>query len=172
MGFETAVGANAGSICYGLVSAAGLSLVLQRFPGAWAAIRYAGIAYIGWLGVQSLRRALDREGKPLRAVSSGDAPHGALARVREGFLTNTLNPAIATFYLAIVPQFVPPGEAVARSILTLTAIHVALAFSWHASWAAAGGTLSHVLTRPPARQLLEAAAGTALLALAISLLFR
>ena len=62
--------------------------------------------------------------------------------MREGFVTNVLNPSLATFYLLIIPQFVPRGAPVVASVLTLTAFHVSLALTWHLTWAAAGGTLS------------------------------
>ena len=84
-------------------------------------------------------------------------------------MTNALNPAIATFYLVIVPQFVPRGEPIARAALLLTAIHIALAFSWHVVWAAAGGTLARTFASPRVRRTLEAFTGVALLGFAVKL---
>jgi threonine/homoserine/homoserine lactone efflux protein len=164
-GVETAAGVNAGSVCYGLLSAAGVSLALQRWPSAWVALRLGGTAYIAWLGLQSLRRAFAADPRAGRAERPG-VDRGRLAHLSEGFVTNALNPAIATFYLVIVPQFVPRGAPVVRSILILTTIHVALALSWHLAWATAGGTLAHVLSRRRPRQALDVAAGVALILLA------
>ena len=87
----------------------------------------------------------------------------------EGFATNALNPAIATFYLVLLPQFIPRGAPVVASALLLTAIHVALAASWHVTWAAAGGTLSRTLAAPRPRQIHEMTTGVMLLALAIKI---
>ena len=64
-----------------------------------------------------------------------------------GFLTNMLNPSLAAFYLIVLPQFVPRGAPFVRGALTLTAIHVSMALSWHLAWALAGGTLARVLSR-------------------------
>jgi threonine/homoserine/homoserine lactone efflux protein len=87
----------------------------------------------------------------------------------EGFATNALNPAIATFYLVLLPQFIPRGAPIIASALLLTAIHVTFAATWHVIWAAAGGTLSRTLAAPRPRQILEAASGVALLGLAIKM---
>lgn len=167
-GLATAIGANAGSICYGLLTAFGVSIVLQRWPFVWVALRIGGTAYLAWLGLRSLMRA---RGSSAPAASAGvPSTRLPLARsAREGFVTNLLNPSLAAFYLVIVPDFIPRGAPFAASALTLTAIHVALAIAWHTSWAAAAGTLAATLGRPRPRRVLEAVSGIALLALAAKL---
>ena len=167
-GLATAVGANAGSLCYGLLTAFGVSVVLQRWPMVWIALRIGGTGYLAWLGVRSLMRARTYVAPEDRADAPAAPP--PLARsVREGFVTNVLNPSLATFYLIILPDFIPRGVPFAASAMTLTAIHVALALSWHSTWAAAGGTLSATLSRTRPRRTLEAISGMALLALALKL---
>jgi threonine/homoserine/homoserine lactone efflux protein len=164
-GLETAVGANAGSVCFGLLCAGGFSLALARWPQVWIVLRVAGCLYLAWLGVQSLRHAVAASPPP-------SAPRVARANARyarEGFITNVSNPALATFYFLVLPQFIAPGASVARAALLLTAAHVALAFTWHAVWAAAGGTLSHVLASGWPRRLLDLAAGLALIWLAYTI---
>jgi threonine/homoserine/homoserine lactone efflux protein len=169
-GVETAVGINAGSFGYGLLSAFGLALALRRVPAVWEVLRAGGAVYLAWLGVQSLRRAWS-SAPAFADRGTTRASRGRFAHVYEGFLTNALNPAIATFYLLILPQFIPRDAAPVRSALVLTAVHIALAATWHVAWAAAGGTLSRVLATGRARRVLEASAGTALLILAVTLLF-
>ena len=174
-GAATAVGVNSGSIAYGLLTAFGLSAALQRWPSVWVALRIAGVGYLAWLGLRSLARAFarnvgDTAGWPGAgaATAAGDPP---IARhLREGFLTNALNPSIATFYLLVVPQFIPRGAPFAESALLLTAVHVTLALSWHLTWAAAGGALAGALGRSRPRRILEAITGVALLFLAFRLL--
>jgi threonine/homoserine/homoserine lactone efflux protein len=89
--------------------------------------------------------------------------------LREGFLTNVMNPALVTFYFVILPQFIPRGASVASSALALTAVHVTLAASWHTVWAIAGGTLSNVLSVGRPRQILDLVSGLAMLLLAVRL---
>jgi threonine/homoserine/homoserine lactone efflux protein len=167
-GFATAIGANAGSVCYGLLTAFGVSVVLQRWPAVWLALRIGGTAYLAYLGVRSLLRARARTAARVVAASPVSPP--ALTRsAREGFVTNVLNPSLATFYLVILPEFIPRGAPFVASALMLTAIHVGLALTWHSTWAAAGGTLADTLARPRPRRTLEAVSGIALLALALKL---
>jgi threonine/homoserine/homoserine lactone efflux protein len=164
-GVETAVGVNAGSVVYGLLTAFGLTVLLHRSPMAWTILRTGGSAYLAWLGLKSLRHAL-RGGAAL-AAAPGNAGRRPLARnLREGFVTNMLNPSIAAFYLVVVPQFVPRGAAVIASVLTLTIVHVSVAATWHVTWATAGGALSRTLGQGGPRRVIEAVTGTVLLAFA------
>ena len=166
-GLVTAAGINAGSLCYGMASAYGFSVALQRWPAIWTVVRAAGLAYLAWLGLRSLRRAASTAAMPDAAVR--DAGRRARDDAYEGLITNLLNPAIATFYLVLVPQFVPRGAPVAPSVLLLTAIHIALAASWHAVWAGAGATLARTLGAGRPRRVLEALSGIALLGLALKI---
>ena len=172
-GVATAVGLNVGTIGYGLLTAFGISAALQQWPTVWLALRVAGLGYLAWLGARSLWRAI--AGPHLEAAGwpAGAAPVEArppLGRhAREGFLTNALNPSIATFYLLVLPQFIPRGTAFAAGALLLTAVHVSLALSWHLTWAAAGGTLAAVLGRSRPRRILEAVTGVALIGLSLKL---
>jgi threonine/homoserine/homoserine lactone efflux protein len=173
-GLETAVGANAGSLCYGVLSAFGFAFVLHQWPSVWLIIRVAGIAYLAWLGMQSMRRAFTQPSRDAARTADPAAPRPnapAAHNFWEGFVTNAANPALATFYLVILPQFIPRGAPVASTALFLTSVHIALAVTWHAVWATAGGTLAHVLTAGWPRVLLDASAGIALLALSVRLLF-
>lgn len=164
-GIETAVGVNAGSAVYGLLTALGIAVLLRQWPVAWMLLRIGGCGYLAWLGLKSLHQAI-RGRAHVAAAAAG--PRRKLLRhnLSEGFITNLLNPSIAAFYLLIVPQFVPRGAAVAASILTLTAVHVSAAATWHATWATAGGTLARTLGRSGPRRVLEGITGTVLLAIA------
>jgi threonine/homoserine/homoserine lactone efflux protein len=168
-GVETAAGVNTGSVAYGVLSAFGLAVALQRWPAVWTLLRFGGAGYLAWLAARSLRAAVLPPHRVL-AVAGAHPPRTPLANVYEGFLTNLLNPAIATFYLVVVPQFVPPGAPIARSVLLLMALHVATALSWHLVWAAAGGTLARTLTDGPARRVLDGATAVALFFLAARVL--
>jgi threonine/homoserine/homoserine lactone efflux protein len=165
-GILTAFGANTGSVCYGLLTAFGFSAALQRWPAVWLVLRWAGVAYLTFLGLQSLWRAFHL--RRTTAAHATDAPRGDRESVTSGFLTNVLNPSLTAFYLIVLPQFIPRGAPFARSALILTVTHVSMAFSWHCAWALAGATLAHALARPAARQTLHILTGIALLALALA----
>jgi threonine/homoserine/homoserine lactone efflux protein len=169
-GLITTVGVNAGSLMYGLLCAFGFAIALQRWPIVWVVIKVAGIGYLTWLGVRSLHHAFKKS-----MASNGITALPVLDRastvqsLREGFVTNAMNPAIATFYFAVLPQFIPRGASIPRTALLLTAVHIALAVTCHIVWALAGGTLSRLLSSGWPRQLLDVTAGAALLLLAASL---
>ena len=168
-GVETAAGVNSGSVFYGILSAFGLALALRRWPAAWTVLRFAGAGYLAWLALRSLRAAVAPQ--PVQAVDvEARARRPALQNIYEGFLTNFLNPAIATFYLVVVPEFVPRGAPVARSVLLLMAVHVTTALTWHLVWAVAGGTLARTLSAGPARRALDGLTAAALFFLAARVL--
>ena len=174
-GVATALGVNAGSVFYGMLTAFGVSMALQHVPSAWLAMRFAGVAYLAWLGARSLWRAVSPragDGRMTPGVVNAARPEDPafVSRAREGFLTNALNPSIATFYLLVMPQFIPVDAPFVRTALALTAVHVTLALTWHLTWAVAGGTLAVWLGRSRPRRILEGLTGAALLALAVRLL--
>lgn len=168
-GVATAVGVNLSSVCYGLLTAFGVSAALQRWPSAWTVLRIGGTAYLALLGLRSLARAWTHRQRDLRLddASVNEAPLAQSAG--EGFTTNMLNPSIAIFYLFVLPQFIPRDAPFVRVALILTSLHVALALTWHLTWAGAGGTLAQTLGRSGPRRALEAVSGAALLALAVKL---
>lgn len=169
-GILTAIGANSGSICYGLLTAFGFSAALERWPSVWLVLRWAGVAYLTYLGLQSVWRAFHP--RLASAGPSSDPPRGDRHSLTSGFLTNVLNPSLTAFYLIVVPQFIPRAAPFARSAMILTVTHVSMAFSWHCAWAVAGATLARVLARPRPRQVLNALTGLALLALALTIALR
>jgi len=167
-GVVTAIGINTGSLCYGLLTAFGFAVALRQFPSVWSLLRVGGVAYLAWLGVQSLRKATS-PGAGALVTGEMRAAQGTWQNLSEGFVTNALNPAVATFYLVLLPQFIPRDGPIIASALTLTAVHIGIAVTWHITWAAAGGTLARTLAGGRPRQILEAVAGTALIALAITI---
>jgi threonine/homoserine/homoserine lactone efflux protein len=170
-GLVTALGANAGSLCYGVACAFGFAVALQQWPGVWGLLRAAGVAYLAWLGAQSLWRAARPPVVPVHEqIPRHRIRHPAgLRDFRDGFVTNASNPALATFYFVVLPQFIPRGASIVRGALVLTAVHILLAVSWHSAWATAGGTLAHVLTSGWPRRSLDLVTGAALFFLAATI---
>ena len=173
-GLITTIGVNSGSLMYGLLCAFGFAIALQRWPTAWVVIKVAGITYLAWLGCKSLHHAFKKmpmpNGQRIAKTPVAMDPASTVQNLREGFLTNAMNPAIATFYFAVLPQFIPRGASIPRMALLLTAVHIVLAGTCHIAWAVAGGTLSRMLSSGWPRRLLDVSTGLALLLLAASLI--
>jgi threonine/homoserine/homoserine lactone efflux protein len=105
-GFVACWGIGSGTGVHVFAAALGLSALLAASATAFALVKIVGAAYLVWIGVGMLRQR--RAG----AIAPGvDAAPRVVAYVdifRQGFLTNVLNPKVALFFLAFVPQFIAP----------------------------------------------------------------
>lgn len=171
-GLATAAGAAAANACYGVITGVGLSALLARWPLVFVIMRVGGAAYLAWLGAQSLWRAARHADGGLHAPvghGAGLPTRDRLVSFKEGLGFNLLNPGIASFYLAVIPSFMPARATVGRFAL-MAGTHVCLAFACHASWASGLDAIRRVFRQPARRRLLEAGTGLALIALAIQVL--
>jgi threonine/homoserine/homoserine lactone efflux protein len=118
-GAMTAVGLNVGTLAHAFAAALGLSAILATSAVAFGVVKYAGAAYLVYLGVRALRARGD---EPERI---GDVR--AVAMFWRKVMTGALNPKVAVFFLAFLPQFVAPerGSAFWQSLI-LGAIVAAL----------------------------------------------
>jgi threonine/homoserine/homoserine lactone efflux protein len=118
-GLVSVLGVETGTFAYALAAAAGLTGLIAASETGFTIVRYAGAAYLIYLGV---RKLLDREAA---ATTTGGARSRLYLR---GLLVQLLNPKIAVFFLAFLPQFVDPsGGPVALQILLLGTIFTLLA---------------------------------------------
>ncbi len=88
---------------------------------------------------------------------------------RQGLTVNLLNPSIATFYLVVVPSFLP-APAPRCYFALLAALHIGMALACHSVWVVALDALRALLRPPRARRVLEGATAVALLGLALRVL--
>jgi threonine/homoserine/homoserine lactone efflux protein len=161
-GVATALGAAAGNATHAVIAGAGVALLLRDRPHVVDAINIAGSAFLAWLGLRSLARALTGRGITT-APAAPAAPHTAFV---DGLIVTLLNPAAPTFYLVVVPGFIR-GAATADRFALLAVVHVAMALGCHTLWAFAFDRLRRVLLSPTARRVVEGAAGSALVWLAV-----
>jgi threonine/homoserine/homoserine lactone efflux protein len=112
-GVVSALGIGAGTLVHMGALALGLSTLLLSVPGAYEAVKYVGAAYLGYLGVRTLVSRGTGVGEAGELAEGG--PEARAKRVdywaifRQGVLTNVLNPKVALFFIAFIPQFVDPG---------------------------------------------------------------
>ncbi|MCC7177400.1 MAG: LysE family translocator [Acidobacteria bacterium] len=165
-GLATALGAALANSTHATLAGLGLWVLVGRWPAALDAIRLGGAAYLAWLGLKSLARAWPhRAAAPARAMG-GTA--GAIAHrpsFMEGLTLNLLNPAVVSFYVAVVPTFVP--EPPPRFYFAaLASAHVSMALACHSAWSTAFHVLRRIFARPLVRIGFELATAAALLWLA------
>ena len=104
-GLAAAAGIGAGCVIHTLAAAFGLAALLAASSAAFSVVKWAGAAYLLWLAIGMLRQSFTRA--PSEAGTAAAAPpRSAAALFRQGFTTNVLNPKVALFFLALLPQFI------------------------------------------------------------------
>jgi threonine/homoserine/homoserine lactone efflux protein len=141
-GIVAALGIVSGCFVHVFAAALGVGALLATSAAAFTVLKWLGAAYLMWMGIRLLLArgggtaiVPNREGGEVVAVN--------LWRVyRQGFLTNVLNPKVALFFLAFVPQFIAPGteDKVAAFLLlgllfNLNSLPVNFGYAWLAGWA-------------------------------------
>jgi threonine/homoserine/homoserine lactone efflux protein len=138
-GLVSVLGISAGCLVHVAAAALGLSALMLALPLAYEAVQYAGAAYLIWLGV----RALASTASPLQTRQVEPERLGRI--FRQGVLTNVLNPKVALFFLAFLPQFTDPARGplslqitflglIFVSNGTLVCVGYALGASWLGQW--------------------------------------
>ncbi|WP_066259748.1 LysE family translocator [Hydrogenophaga flava] len=140
-GIVAALGIVSGCFVHVFAAALGVGALLATSATAFTVLKWAGAAYLMWMGVRLL---LARGGSasivPTRA--DGEAAVNLWRVYRQGFLTNVLNPKVALFFLAFVPQFIAPGteDKVTAFLLlgllfNLNSLPINFGYAWLAGWA-------------------------------------
>jgi threonine/homoserine/homoserine lactone efflux protein len=160
-----AVGIVTGCLVWGAAVALGLGVLLVASALAFTVLKWAGTAYLVWLGLGLILKP--RAGFEL----TGDAPRagGDLDWMRRGLLTNLLNPKVGVFYISFLPQFLPVGVRPAPFIFLLAAIHAALGLAWCACLIGATRPIAGALKRPAVVRWLDRATGAVFLGFGVRL---
>jgi threonine/homoserine/homoserine lactone efflux protein len=147
IGVASALGVSAGTLVHTLAAALGLSAILATSATAFLVVKLAGAAYLVYLGV----RAIASRGSVMPATPGAAAD--AAKAFRQGLVTNVLNPKVALFFLAFLPQFVAvdaPAKTMAFLLLGLTFVTTGTA--WVLVLALAAAQVRGFLERRPAVQ--------------------
>jgi threonine/homoserine/homoserine lactone efflux protein len=122
-GLVSVLGIHTGSVVHVLAAALGLSAILASSALAFSIVKYAGAAYLIWLGIRSLAR---RDAHVAEVRPRARSLHTVYA---QGVIVNVLNPKTALFFLAFLPQFVDPRRgSVTLQILVFGFTFIALGF--------------------------------------------
>ena len=164
-GVASAFGIAAGTLVHIALVAGGLAAILAAVPVAYTVVRLAGAAYLVWLGVRALLR-------PSGIASARTlAPATRREIFRQGVVTNVLNPKVALFFLAFLPQFVDPARgSAALQVLALglifdttgTLVNLAVALG-------ASGAASRLRRSDRAARALERVTGVLFIGLGVRL---
>jgi threonine/homoserine/homoserine lactone efflux protein len=166
-GLISVLGIVAGTLCHVLGATLGLSALLLSSAHAFQFVKYAGAAYLVYLGIRTLRQ---QDGEWIER----DANETGLMRIfGEGVLVNVLNPKTALFFLAFLPQFVDPKRGHATlQILELGILFVIMGWFSDSVYALIAGTLAEYLRKNRrVRRVQRGVSGGTLIALGLSCAF-
>lgn len=175
-GVIATLGISLGNVIHALLAAVGVSALIAASPALFDALRYAGGAYLAWIGARSLWSAVASraDGADAPASASDSARDSARDSVvfTQALLTNLLNPKIILFQLAFVPQFVAPEFGhVAAQIFLLGNVITLLGAAYLVGVAAlCAGTARRVLSSRRMKTALDGLAGVLFLGFALRLL--
>jgi len=154
-------GISTGAMIHVTIAGLGLGAVIARYPVAFDLIRYAGVAYLVWLAVRTLRSPI---GVSDRVVAY---PRRAF---RDGLIVNLTNPKVVLFILAFVPQFVDPTKAVLPQFLVLGSMIALGGFLVNGAVGVfAGGIGRQIARNPVVERVLRMVTATIFGALAVRL---
>ena len=165
VGLGAALGINAGCVVHTLAAVLGLSAILMASALAFDALKYVGAGYLIWIG---LRMLAARPAPRAPAVTRGS---GSAAAFRQGMLTNLLNPKVALFYLAFLPQFVAMHAPHPQlGLLVLGCSFIGTGLSWSLILALLGGRIhALLLSRPRQAMWMDRLCGSVLCAFGVRL---
>ena len=165
-GLIAAVGCTLGIVPHMLAAMLGLSGLMQAGSVAFEAVRWAGVAYLVFMGISMIREA------GAAPLDGGDAPaNSAGLIVRRGILLNVLNPKLTLFFFAFLPQFLdaPPG-LFDTGLIGLGAVFMLMTLAVFAVYALASAAIRDlILAAPVARRWAERALGALLIGFAAKL---
>ena len=148
-------------------SVAGLGALLATSELLFSIVKYAGAAYLVWLGYQAWRAPVSEQVATNEAEAAGESSRGQ--RFRTGFLVAMSNPKAFVFFTALFPQFMRADVPQLPQLVVLSATFFVIEVSWQLVYAFGGARLKHWLTSPRRLRLMNRFAGGSFMAAGVAL---
>ena len=165
--FAAALGISAGVLAWGVAAALGVSALLAASQLAFDVLRWAGAAYIVWLGAHLIIASI--RGGRLELAAAPTPRESPWTGFRRGFLTNLLNPKIGVFYVAVLPQFLPADVPAALGGGALALVHVVEGMAWFTLLILAAHLMRAWLGRPAVQGWIDRITGGVLIGFGVKL---
>lgn len=162
-GIVTTFGICSGLFFHAALSALGVSIILMHSAALFHTVKMIGACYLVWLGLQSIRAAI--RGGDDEEPSGGRGIGSSRKYFVEGFLNNVLNPKVAVFYLAFLPQFISPDDPVVTKSMLLAGIHFVMGIAWLVFLSGFVDRARRFIIRSSVRKWLEGICGAVLIGL-------
>ncbi|KIZ14140.1 LysE family translocator [Streptomyces natalensis] len=169
------LGIQSGTLIWGALTSLGVTALLTASHLAYEILRWAGAAYLVWMGARMLWATWRTSGDEGATGAGAEAEVGTGASNtlfggwRQGIATNLLNPKMGAFYVAVLPQFLPAHASHLAAGVLLTGVHIALAVLWACALIALAHVLRDRLQRPSMRRRLDRITGTVIAAFGLRL---
>lgn len=173
------LGIQSGTLVWGVLTSLGVTALLTASHLAYETLRWAGAAYLMWMGGKLLWTTRRRSVAecPKAAGSGAEVETGTdigdrdtlLGGWRQGIATNLLNPKMGAFYVAVLPQFIPADASHLAAGVLLAGIHILLAVIWACALITIAHALRDRLQRPSVRRYLDRITGTVIAAFGLRL---
>ncbi|MFD4194620.1 MULTISPECIES: LysE family translocator [Amycolatopsis] len=166
-GLFTCSGIALGNLVQATAVGLGLGTLIVQVRPLFETVRWAGVAYLCWLGFQALRGAWRGNYEALDELDRRRA--SGLRRFREGFLSNITNPKVMAFYLSVLPQFLDPATTGAGEALLLAYTVLVVGTAWQLTLLFLVRWAKGWLNRRRVRRAMDAVTGTALIGFGVGL---
>lgn len=166
-GVSTALGIGCGQIVWALAAGLGIVAVLISSAPLFLCIKYAGAAYLVYLGIRSLWAAIWPVPSKVPDPASADRASSSSVAFRQGLISNLGNPKMAVFFISLLPQFVLPGPGLLPMSLLLGFVFACTTIAWLALYAILVARAGDLLRKPAIRRTLEGVTGSVLIMLGL-----
>ncbi len=163
-GLASSLGIAVGGLVHVMAGAAGVAALILASPRAFTALKWAGAAYLLWLGLRMYREA------HVQAPDIAMAPAGMRQAFRDGIVVEALNPKTAAFFLAFIPGFIDPAQNVALQFMYFGLLTVLAGAIIDVTVTLAAASARTVLVRRPAAMVRVRQAGGAMVCALAALL--
>ncbi|SDO72890.1 LysE family translocator [Desulforhopalus singaporensis] len=172
-GAVSSLGICSGLFVHATLSACGISVLLLHTAWAFTALKFCGAGYLVWLGLNNLRDGFaNRQSFFDTTSASGTASFSWYRSLREGFLSNVLNPKPVIFYMAFLPQFIDPAHSALVQSLIVATLHFSVGMIYQCLLAATIDKARVWLDSPKVNRAFNAMTGSILLFLGMRLIIR
>lgn len=167
-GLKTVLGTCCAVLIHTTAAIAGLSAIIVKSAFLFSIFKYAGSAYLVYLGIKNLM-ALRHQEPEEEGPESIEEKCNSQYCFKQGFFTNLLNLNVAIFFLTFLPQFVDPGKAAFLSFLALGITYCLLKAAWYVSYVYMLDAISNFMKKPRIRAVFEGIISTVLIGFGVKL---
>jgi RhtB (resistance to homoserine/threonine) family protein len=166
----SAIGIALGSTIWAAASVLGVAVLLESSDVAFTVLKYAGAAYLVYLGLRSLIGSFRNDGDATATTSPAAQRRQTMNPFGQGLLNNLLNPKAGAIFVSVMPQFIEPHDSVVRLVL-MVAFYDAIVIAWLCLYGSVVSRAGRSRLGDRVRKSLERVTGAVMIGLGVRLAF-